>query len=498
MSPNQYPPDVGPSPFDANPWEEVAREREEPEQVSNNTNKPPDNPIPREGEGLGLIFQPLNQQIDILNEQITKVAIAIQKTQGLVNGVKAQVKVLNQPVVSALVDADASLHYLRIGAKLKTLANNIGMIVPDHGRQLVRHARPAYGETSGGLSSEAPRSDSWTRDDSPSTYLHSSGSLASSVDVSRRRRRKKNTLEERPRPRRDVSSGSRRVAFRREPSVIARRRYYLSKSPSSDSELEGYFERPRQMYNTHPGRRVTEHREPSIIARRHYYSSSDCDPGEYFAPHTLHPRQRYSHPYRREMEPMTRPSQTLPYFDRRLARAREDYYSNPERRFILVRNQQAKWADGNHSAYSNEAVDGNFDTDVDEEVCEGYGRDFDHEYDKDFDEELNHGPDRELDEDSDEESKLKEEGYLLMKRLYRLLEQIEVAQSRRIRPAVQSDHKPLQCIASSGYGETGQNEAKGKFRERLNKTAAHIKAMLANRIIPSKSKPGHETSIMDR
>ncbi|KAG2420126.1 hypothetical protein HFD88_004926 [Aspergillus terreus] len=115
-----------------NPWEEELRERRD-------KNPPVETRphAPSTQKGLALIFTKVDQQVALLDKQLNNVRIELLQTRRLVTAVKATVNKLNQPEASKRLEEDVFSNYLRVGNKLKAVANNIAMIVPDHGRQVV-------------------------------------------------------------------------------------------------------------------------------------------------------------------------------------------------------------------------------------------------------------------------------------------------------------------------------------------------------------------------
>lgn len=138
-----------------NPWEEEWRKRDkeeedndEEEELENiqsshhNTGILPSRSIPmretRTQKGLSLIFGKVDRQIELLDKQVNTVQAELLQARTLVMAVRSTVANLNKPEASNLLEEDAFTNYLRIADRLKAISNNIFMIIPDHGRQIVR------------------------------------------------------------------------------------------------------------------------------------------------------------------------------------------------------------------------------------------------------------------------------------------------------------------------------------------------------------------------
>jgi hypothetical protein len=147
-----------------NPWEEELRERDEKEEEEAKNDEEVEEeqeqqfqarqqillpnrsisiPETRIQKGLALIFGKVDRQIELLDKQVNAIQVELLQARDLVMAVKSTVANLNKPEASELLERDVFTNYLRIIDRLKAIANNIGMIMPDHGHQIVR-ARKTY------------------------------------------------------------------------------------------------------------------------------------------------------------------------------------------------------------------------------------------------------------------------------------------------------------------------------------------------------------------
>ncbi|KAJ5379559.1 hypothetical protein N7509_012678 [Penicillium cosmopolitanum] len=208
----------------ANPWEEELREREaedeenekvdeevddyrekeeeeeeeegeeQKQQQANQPILPPKRNIPgtptmpktQSQKGLEPIFVKVDHQIALLDNQISHIRIELLQTRRLVTAVKSTVSKVNQPEVSKRLEEDAFSNYLRIGDKLKRLAKDIVMIVPDQPRQAnvadKVYKEPVHTDLSEKSASGATVLDS--RVCEPSISIHRRDESVSAIDVS--------------------------------------------------------------------------------------------------------------------------------------------------------------------------------------------------------------------------------------------------------------------------------------------------------------------------
>lgn len=172
-----------------NPWEEELRERDEKEEEEAENdeeeveeeqeqqiqarqhillpNRSISMPETRTQKGLALIFGKVDRQIELLDKQVNAIQVELLLARDLVMAVKSTVANLNKPEASELLERDVFTNYLRITDRLKAIANNIGMIMPDHGHQIVRAHKTydkgfAYSDSDPGESDLEPIIDDWT------------------------------------------------------------------------------------------------------------------------------------------------------------------------------------------------------------------------------------------------------------------------------------------------------------------------------------------------
>lgn len=180
----------------ANPWEEELWKRDEKEvedkdddddeeeqeqleashqNILPNRNSPM--PETRTQNGLSLIFGKVDRQIELLDKQVNTIHAELLQARNLVMAVRSSVANLHKPEASELLERDIFTNYLRITDRLKAIANNICMIVPDHGRQIVRvHKAYAYNPgfvySNSDLDKPDPETsvDEWTAPDKTHSY----------------------------------------------------------------------------------------------------------------------------------------------------------------------------------------------------------------------------------------------------------------------------------------------------------------------------------------
>lgn len=197
----------------ANPWEEELREREaedeEEEEVDEEgvggggreeeqdasqpilPTKPsigntPTKPKTQTQKGLEPIFVKVDHQIALLDNHIRHIRIELLQTQRLVTAVKSTVSKDNQPEVSKRLEEDVFSNYLRIGDRLKRLAKDIIMVLPDEHRQanLARkvYKEPVYTDLGENSAPRATVLDSGVSE--PSDSIHRRDESVSTIDVS--------------------------------------------------------------------------------------------------------------------------------------------------------------------------------------------------------------------------------------------------------------------------------------------------------------------------
>lgn len=194
------------SSLSANPWEEELQKRDKKEKDNDeedieniqsshhNIGALPSRGIPMmeagTQKGLSLIFGKVDRQIELLDKQVNTIQAELLQARNLVKAVRNSVANLNKPEASNLLEKDVFTNYLRIADRLKAISNNIFMIIPDHGRQIVR-AHESYTYNPGFVNSYSDLGESYpelsidgwtTRTVDESRYYNGNG-LFKSTDV---------------------------------------------------------------------------------------------------------------------------------------------------------------------------------------------------------------------------------------------------------------------------------------------------------------------------